>query len=76
MEEGIELKLSLSYTHELNSGSERARQEVIDKALVIWLLISLLEMLWLEIALAVMYLYNISLLYSHEWSSLNEVLDS
>jgi hypothetical protein len=43
VEEGIELELSPSYTHEPNGGFERAGQEVINKALVIRLLIRLLE---------------------------------
>jgi hypothetical protein len=33
MEKGIELELSPSYTYELNGGSERAGQEVVNKAL-------------------------------------------
>jgi hypothetical protein len=33
VKEGIELEFSLSYTHEPNGRSERAGQEVIDKAL-------------------------------------------
>ena len=75
-EEGIELELSPSHTHESNSGSERAGQEVIDKALAICLSAGLPEELWPETALAAAYLYNMSPLYSHDWRSPNEVLDS
>ena len=75
-EEGIELELSPSHTHKPNSGSERAGQEVINKALAIRLSVGLPEELWPETVLAVAYLYNMSLLYSHGWSSPNEVLDS
>ena len=75
-EEDIELELSPSHTHEPNSGSERAGQEVIDKTLAICLSVGLPEELWPETILAVAYLYNISPSYSHGWSSPNEVLDS
>ena len=75
-EEGIELELSPSYTHEPNGGSERAGQEVIDKVLAIRLSAGLPEELWPEMALAAAYLYNMSPLYSHDWCSPNEVLDS
>ena len=75
-EEGIELELSPSHTHEPNGGSERAGQEVINKALAMRLSAGLPEELWPETMLAITYLYNISLLYSYRWSSPNEVLDS
>jgi hypothetical protein len=75
-EEGIELELSPSHTHEPNGGSERAGQEVIDKALAMRLSAGLPEELWPETALAAAYLYNMSPSYSHDWRSPNEVLDS
>jgi hypothetical protein len=75
-EEGIELELSPSHTHEPNGGSERAGQEVIDKALAMRLSAGLPEKLWPETTLAAAYLYNMSPSYSHGWSSPNEVLDS
>jgi hypothetical protein len=42
-EEGIELELSPSYTHEPNGGSERARQEVVNKVLAMALAAQLPE---------------------------------
>jgi hypothetical protein len=43
VKEGIKLELSLSYTHEPNSGSERVGQEVVNKALAMRLLAKLPE---------------------------------
>lgn len=75
-EEGIELELSPTYTHEPNGGAERAGQEVVDKALAMRLSAGLPENLWPETAMAAAYLYNMSPSYSRGWSSPNEVLDS
>jgi hypothetical protein len=75
-EEGIELELALTYTHEPNGGSklaptythepnggsERAGQEVITKSIKIKEAAGLSLNLWSKTTLIAIYLYNISLL--------------
>jgi hypothetical protein len=40
-EEGIKLELSLTYTHELNRGTERIGQKVIMKSIKIYIRVGL-----------------------------------
>jgi hypothetical protein len=75
-EEGIELELSSTHTHEPNGGSERAGQEVITKSIKMRDSAGLPLNLWSETSLAAIYLYNISPLQSNEFRSPNEVLDA
>jgi hypothetical protein len=75
-EEGIEIELTLSYTHEPNGGSEQARQEIIDKSIAMRLFAGLPENLWPETTLAAIHLFNISPSYSYDWRTPNKTLDS
>jgi hypothetical protein len=75
-EEGIELELSPTHTHEPNGGSERAGQEVITKSIKMRDAAGLPLNLWSETSLAAIYLYNMSPLQSNEFRSPNEVLDA
>jgi hypothetical protein len=57
-DEGIELELSPTYTHESNGLIERAGQEVIICLIKVCESASLPARLWPETTLAVIYLYN------------------
>jgi hypothetical protein len=57
-DEGIELELSLTYTHESNRLIERAGQEVITRSIKVRESANLPAKLWPESTLAVIYLYN------------------
>jgi hypothetical protein len=57
-DEGIELELSLIYTHESNGLIERAGQELILRLIKIYESANLLEKLWPEAVYAAIYLYN------------------
>jgi hypothetical protein len=78
-DEGIELELSPTYIYESNGLIERAGQEVITRSIKVRESASLLARLWLETTLAVIYLYNRSLLDAcpednDEMISLDEML--
>ena len=73
-EEGIELELSPSYTHESNGGAERAGQEAIVRSIKMRLSANLPEKLWPECVLAAIFLYNISPLQARDFKSPNETL--
>jgi hypothetical protein len=75
-EEGIELELAPTYTHEPNGGSERAGQEVITKSIKMREAAGLPLNLWSETTLAAIYLHNMSPLQSNAFRSPNEVLDA
>jgi hypothetical protein len=74
-EEGIDLELSPSFTHEPNGASERAGQEVITRSIKMRETANLPENLWPESTLAAIYLYNISPSEVHDMRTPNEVLD-
>ena len=57
-DEGIELELSPTYTHESNGLIERAGQEVITRSIKVRESANLSVKLWPESTLAVIYLYN------------------
>ena len=57
-DEGIELELSPTYTHESNGLIERAGQEVITRSIKVRESANLPAKLWPESTLAVIYLYN------------------
>jgi hypothetical protein len=78
-DEGIELELSLTYTHESNRLIERAGQEVIIRSIKVRESVNLPAKLWPESTLAVIYLYNRSPLDARpedndEMTSLDEML--
>lgn len=75
-EEGIELELSPSYTHEPVGGSERAGQKTITRSIKMRTSANLPENLWPETAIAGIYLYNMSPSASKGWKSPNEVLEA
>lgn len=74
-ENGIELELSPSHTHESNGGAERAGQEVITKQIKMMASSGLPDTLWTEVTLAASYLYNISPLKAKSYKSPNQILD-
>ena len=75
-EEGIDLKLSPTHTHETNRGAEQAGQEAINKLIKICLGANLPKKLWPKTTLTGIYLYNMSPLETHDMCSPNEVLNS
>ena len=75
-DEGIDLELTPSYTHEPNGGAERAGQELINKALKMRLGARLPEKLWSEIVRAAAFLHSISPSHVLRFRSPNEVLAS
>jgi hypothetical protein len=75
-EEGIELELSPTYTHEPNGLAERAGQEAITKSIKMRLGARLPEKLWPECTQAAIFLYNMSPLEARGFRTPNEVLDS
>jgi hypothetical protein len=74
--EGIEIELSPLYIYEPNSSTERAGQEIINKAIIIYIMAHLPERLWPESSMAAIYLFNRSPSYTNNWRIPNEVLDS
>ena len=48
-QQGIQIELSPTYTHELNSLSKRAGKEIIEKLIIIRAAVGLPEALWLEV---------------------------
>lgn len=75
-EQGIEIELPPTYTHEPNGGAERAGQEVITRSIKMRIAAGLPENLWAEAALAAIYLYNISPSKANNWRTPNQQLDS
>ena len=73
-DEGIDLELIPLYIYKPNRGVERIGQELINKALKIYLGAYFLEKLQSEIIRAAIFLYSISLSYVLQFYSLNEVL--
>jgi len=74
-QEGIDLELTPSYTHEPNGGIEKAGQEVVDRSIKMINGAHLPPNLWPESSLAAIYLYNKSPSAKHQMRSPNEVLD-
>ena len=74
--EGIDLELIPLYIYKPNRGVEYIGQELINKALKIYLGARLLEKLQSEIVQAAIFLYSISPSYVLQFHSLNEVLAS
>jgi hypothetical protein len=66
LEEGIELELTPSHTHEPNGGPERAGQEIINKSIAMRESANLLERIWPEVTLAAIFLFNQSPSYTHD----------
>ena len=75
-DEGIDLELIPLYIYEPNKGVEYIGQELINKALKIYLGARLPEKLQLEIIQAAIFLYSISLSYILQFYSPNKVLIS
>ncbi|RYP30332.1 hypothetical protein DL768_011197 [Monosporascus sp. mg162] len=73
-EEGIELETPPPYTKEPVGGSERAGQELINKALKMRLGANLPKDLWPEAVKAAAWLHNMSPSHAHDLLSPNEVL--
>ncbi|RYO77619.1 hypothetical protein DL764_010202 [Monosporascus ibericus] len=74
IEEGIELETAPPYTKEPVGGSERAGQELINRALRMRLGANLPKDLWPEAVKAAAWLYNMSPSHAHDLRSPNEVL--
>jgi hypothetical protein len=75
-EQGIDLELAPTYTHEPNGTAERAGREVIERSIKIRIAANLPENLWPETTLATIFLHAISPSEALSWRSPNEVLDS
>jgi hypothetical protein len=75
-DEGIDLEITPSYTHEPNGAPKRAGQEVITKSIKMREGAGFPEGLWPEVAHAAAFLYNKSPLYAHELRAPNKVLNS
>ena len=75
-EEGIELEVSPSYTHEPNGGAERAGQELITKSIKMREGARFPRGLWPECVRAAGFLYNKSPSYAYDLRAPDEVLDS
>ena len=75
-EEGIDLEVSPSHTHEPNGGAERAGQELINKSITMRKGANLPVKLWPEAVKTACYLYNKSPIQSLDWRSPDEHLES
>jgi hypothetical protein len=74
-QEGIDLEVTPSYTHEPNGAAERAGQEVITKSIKMREGAGFPVNLWPEVTCAAAYLYNKSPSYEHDLRAPDKLLD-